>query len=30
MTMKAHTIGCGHDIKQLHTAALGDPWVETL
>ena len=25
MTMKALTIGCGHDIKQMHTAALGDP-----
>ena len=30
MTIEAHTIGCGPDIKQLHTAALGDPWVETL
>ena len=30
MTMKALTIGCEHDIKQMHTAALRDPWVETL
>ena len=25
MTMKAHTIGCGYDIKQLYTIALRDP-----
>ena len=30
MTMKALTISCEHDIKQIHTAALRDPWVETL
>ena len=24
MTMKAYTIGCGSDIKQLYTVALGD------
>ena len=30
MTMKALTIGCEHDIKQMHTAALRDPWIETL
>ena len=30
MTMKALTIGCEHYIKQMHTAALRDPRVETL
>ena len=30
MTMEAYTIGCEHDIKQMHAAALRDPWVETL
>ena len=24
MTMKAYTIGCGYDINQLYTVALGD------
>ena len=26
MTMKASTIGCGYDIKQLYTVTLGDPF----
>ena len=30
MTVQAPIIGCGDNIKQLHTAALRNPWVETL